>query len=383
MPDIRNTDNEELKALRGSERQYRRLFEAAKDGILILNAISGQIEDVNPFLVTLLGYSREEFMGKKLWEVGPFKDVAASKTAFEELRTKEYIRYEDLPLQARDGQLVSVEFVSNVYPVNGDHVIQCNIRDITIRKQMVDELRRAKDEAEQSNEAKTRFISMLSHELRTPLNPLMMLIHAWRKEKLLPPEFLPDLEIMQRCVEIQAKLIDDLLDVTAISRGKIELEFAPQDIHELLRYTVEVVQLQIDKKQLRVVMSLQAKDSTVLTDFTRLAQVLWNLIKNAVKFTPVGGTITLSTANEGSKIRVGIGDTGVGIPIEAMEGIFDAFEQGTHGGAHGAGGLGLGLTIAKSLIELLGGTIAVQSEGSGKGSLFTIMLETVKGMDHL
>ena len=99
MPDIENSDEDELKTLRGSERQYRRLFEAAKDGILILNSITGKIEDVNPFLVDLLGYSREEFLGKKLWEVGPFKDVAASKTAFEELQSKDYIRYDDLPLQ--------------------------------------------------------------------------------------------------------------------------------------------------------------------------------------------------------------------------------------------------------------------------------------------
>ena len=378
MPDIEDRGERDLKALRTSERQYRRLFEAAKDGILILNSTTGQIEDVNPFLVDLLGYSREEFMGRKLWEVGPFKDVAATKAAFEELQAKEYIRYEDLPLQTRNGNSVSVEFVSNVYSVNGGSVIQCNIRDITIRKQMVDELRRAKEEAEQGNEAKTRFITMLSHELRTPLNPLMMLIHAWKTEKHLPPAFLPDLEIMQHCVEIQTKLIDDLLDITAIAHGKITLEFKPQDVHELLRYAIEVVQPEIEKRKMRVVMSLKAKDSVVNTDFTRLTQVLWNLMKNAVKFTPVGGAVSISTTNQGEKIQVSIGDTGVGIPVEAMEGIFDAFEQGTHGGPHGAGGLGLGLTIAKTLIELLGGSISVQSAGLGKGGLFTIMLETIK-----
>ena len=378
MPGIENGDEKELKALRSSERQYRRLFEAAKDGILILNSITGKIEDVNPFLVDLLGYSREEFLGKKLWEVGPFKDVAASKTAFEELQSKDYIRYDDLPLQTQDGRLVSVEFVSNVYALNGGHVIQCNIRDITIRKQMVEDLRRAKEEAEQANEAKTRFIGMLSHELRTPLNPLMMIIHAWKTEKILPPALLPDLEIVQRCVEIETKLINDLLDVTAITRGKINLELKPQDVNELLRYTIEVVQPQIEERKIRVVMSLDAKNTIVRTDFTRLSQVLWNVTGNAVKFTPAGGTITISTANEGSKIRVGIGDTGIGIPREAIGVVFDAFEQGTHGEPVGAGGLGLGLTIAKRLIELLGGSISVQSEGVGKGTRFTIMLETVE-----
>jgi len=378
MPDIENSDEDELKTLRGSERQYRRLFEAAKDGILILNSITGKIEDVNPFLVDLLGYSREEFLGKKLWEVGPFKDVAASKTAFEELQSKDYIRYDDLPLQTQNGRLVSVEFVSNVYALNGGHVIQCNIRDITIRKQMVEDLRRAKEEAEQANEAKTRFIGMLSHELRTPLNPLMMIIHAWKTENILPPALLPDLEILQRCVEIETKLIDDLLDITAITRGKINLELRHQDVNELLQYTIEVVQPQIDERKIRVMMSLDAKNTIVRTDFTRLAQVLWNITGNAVKFTPAGGTITIATANEGSKIRVGIGDTGIGIPREAIGVVFDAFEQGTHGESLGGGGLGLGLNIAKRLIELLGGSISVQSEGVGKGTRFTIMLETVE-----
>ena len=118
-----------------SELRYRRLFEAAQDGILILDAKTGAITDVNPFLIDMLGYSREEFMGKKLWEVGAFKDIQASREAFEVLQKDKYIRYKDLPLKAKDGHLVSVEFVSNVYTVGREKVIQCNIRNITERKQ--------------------------------------------------------------------------------------------------------------------------------------------------------------------------------------------------------------------------------------------------------
>src|SRR5208283_1665675 len=121
-------------ALKSSEMRYRRLFESAQDGILILNADTGQIDDVNPFLTDLLGYTREQLLGNKLWEIGPFKDTKASKAEFRELQREAYVRYEDLPLETSDGQSINVEFVSNLYQVNGDKVIQCNIRNITKRK---------------------------------------------------------------------------------------------------------------------------------------------------------------------------------------------------------------------------------------------------------
>jgi len=126
--------SESKESLRDSEARYRRLFETAQDGILILNAKTGLITDVNPFLVKLLDYSREEFLGKELWEIGLFKDIEASKAAFRELQAKRYVRYDDLPLETKDGRAINVEFVSNVYGVNNSKVIQCNIRDITKRK---------------------------------------------------------------------------------------------------------------------------------------------------------------------------------------------------------------------------------------------------------
>jgi diguanylate cyclase (GGDEF)-like protein/PAS domain S-box-containing protein len=134
------------QALRDSETRYRRLFETAKDGILLLDAVSGQITDVNPFLIELLGYSYEELLGKRLWEIGPFKDVVASQAAFRELQQKKYIRYEELPLETKLGERVDVEFVSNLYEVNGKLVIQCNIRDISERMHTKDRLRKANEE---------------------------------------------------------------------------------------------------------------------------------------------------------------------------------------------------------------------------------------------
>jgi PAS domain S-box-containing protein len=128
-------------ALEVSEMRYRRLFETAQDGILILNADSGQIDDVNPFLTDMLGYSREQLLGNKLWEIGPFKDVEASKAEFRELQREAYVRYEDLPLETSTGKSINVEFVSNIYQVNGDRVVQCNIRDITKRRRAEEKLK--------------------------------------------------------------------------------------------------------------------------------------------------------------------------------------------------------------------------------------------------
>jgi two-component system cell cycle sensor histidine kinase/response regulator CckA len=133
------------EALSASEARYRRLFETAQDGILILDAHSGLIIDVNPFLVNLLDYPREEFIGKTLWDIGPFKQIQESKAAFRELQDKQYIRYENLPLETKSGRRVNVEFVSNVYGANGKSVIQCNIRDITERRRTEENLRKSEE----------------------------------------------------------------------------------------------------------------------------------------------------------------------------------------------------------------------------------------------
>jgi len=153
------------EALKISETRYRRLFETAQDGILLLDADTGQIFDVNPFLIKMLGYSHKDFLGKNLWEIGPFRDIAASRLRFSELQTKGYVRYEHLPLETRDGRLIDVEFVSNVYIVDQEKIIQCNIRDITLRKQAEEGLQKAHAEMEQRVKERTENLAGANQQL--------------------------------------------------------------------------------------------------------------------------------------------------------------------------------------------------------------------------
>jgi len=180
LQDLTNQKQSE-EELKISETRYRRLFETAQDGILILHAETGQISDVNPFLVEMLGYSYEDFLGKKLWEIGPFKNMEASKSTFMELQSKGYVRFEDLPLETKDGRPIAVEFVSNVYVVNHHKVIQCNIRDITERKLLAEALQKAHNEMERRVEERTVELRMSNEQLGQEIEERQLAEESLRK----------------------------------------------------------------------------------------------------------------------------------------------------------------------------------------------------------
>jgi signal transduction histidine kinase len=224
-------------------------------------------------------------------------------------------------------------------------------------------------EAERANHAKDRFLAMLSHELRTPLTPVLTSIFEVESDEHISSEVRDSLQVIRRNVELEARLIDDLLDLTKISKGKLQLNLEYVDAHVLLRNALDICQSGIKNKELRVETALGATKVHLRADPARLQQIFWNLIKNAVKFTPARGQFTLRTSDEDDgRLRVSITDTGIGIDPEALPKVFNAFEQGERSNM---GGLGLGLAISKALVETHGGEITAESAGQGQGATFT------------
>jgi PAS domain S-box-containing protein len=251
---------------------------------------------------------------------------------------------------------------------------------VAMERQRAEEaLREAKGEAERASSAKDQFLAVLSHELRTPLTPALVLSHMLGEDQSLAPGHREMVGVIRRNVELEARLIDDLLDLTRISRDKLELHTTTVDAHEKIRQVMGICVEEITAKRTVVVLHLNAKRHHVMGDPTRLQQVLWNLVKNAVKFTPPEGRVTVRTADVDEKLLVEVADTGIGIDPAALPRVFNAFEQGGQEVTRQFGGLGLGLAISKALVELHGGTIAASSEGQGKGAAFTVILPTASG----
>ena len=233
----------------------------------------------------------------------------------------------------------------------------------------------ARAEAEAANKAKDRFLATLSHELRTPLTPVLFVSSMLGQDPTVPDHIREEINLIARNVRLEARLIDDLLDVTRISQGKLSLTLEPADAHELLHSALGICSIEISAKNLRVQVKLDAIEHRILADGARLQQVFWNLIKNAVKFTPPDGQLQLRSSNPQSNcFKLEVIDSGIGIAADTLPRIFDPFEQGDRAGS---GGLGLGLTISKAIVELHEGRIFASSAGPNRGTTFVIELPNV------
>jgi signal transduction histidine kinase len=235
--------------------------------------------------------------------------------------------------------------------------------------------RKAKEAAEEASAAKTRFLAMVSHELRTPLSSVVMIADAMAQDPSLPRHVRDDATSVLRSVDLEVRLIDDLVDLSRIGSGKLRLNSEPLDFHQPLHAALHLCEADLKEKQIELTTDLMAEERTVVGDAVRLQQIFWNLIRNAVKFTPDGGQIKVTTRNDPQgKVVVEVTDNGIGIEPARLSSIFEAFEQGGPDITARFGGLGLGLAICQALTEAHGGTVTAASAGLNLGSTFSVSL---------
>ncbi len=372
-------------ALSASELRYRRLFETAQDGILILDAATGMVVDVNPFLIKLLGFSHEQFLGKAIWELGFFKDVVANEEKFAELREKGYVRYEDLPLETRYGSKIEAEFVSNVYLVGGERVIQCNIRDVTDRRRaeegvrklnasLEERVRRRTAELELANKELEAFSYSVSHDLRAPLRAIDGYSQAVLEEygPQLAGEGERYLQTIRAGAQQMGALIDDLLTFSRMSREPVKMQ--PINMANLVRVAIQ----ELDSQEPSRVDIIQISDLQDCRGAPALLKQVWvNLLSNALKFTRKRESKIIEVGSQpGSDGPVYfVRDNGTGFDMRYAHKLFGVFQR-LHR-AEDYEGTGVGLAICQRIIHRHGGRIwAEAAVNQGATFFFTLSKET-------
>ncbi len=363
--------------LRASEEQFRLLVERVDEYAIYLLDASGRVASWNAGAERIKQFTADEIIGKNFACFYTADDVAAGRpqrNLGEALRLG-HIRDQGLRVR-KDGTTFHADVV-----ITALRDAEGRLRGFSkVTRDMTDQIRAREMEAEKiaalkANKAKDEFLATLSHELRTPLTPALAAA-SFILENIadLPAKFTEDIQLIRRNVQLEARLIDDLLDLTRISTGKIELHEQRVDAHAVAHDALQIARSDIHRKTQKVITEWGAQQHHVWADPVRLEQVFWNLINNAVKFTGVGGEISIRTWSDDGNFCFAITDNGIGIEVGKQESLFKAFEQGERGMSRRFGGLGLGLAICKNLVELHGGTVEVNSRGRGFGTTATVSL---------
>ncbi len=364
-------------AIRASEEQYRILFNSMEEGFCTIEVLFDQNDhpidyrflEINPAFEKQTGLKTAK--GKLMRELAPDHEQHWFDIYGKIALTGESKRFENR------AEALQRWYEVYAFRIGSPEKRQVGIvfSDITDRKRREEEMRDAKEQAERASRAKDEFLATLSHELRTPLTPVLMTASVLQDDERLPFDARDQLAMMKRNIELEARLIDDLLDLTRITHGKLALRTKPCDVHSLLALAVEMVRSDARAKQIAVELDLRADQADVVGDPSRLQQVFWNLLKNAVKFTPENGRVSVRSQHADGKFAVEIADTGVGIAPEAVEKIFLPFEQAAEVQRERRfGGLGLGLSISKAILDQHKAVIAVNSRGHGQGATFRVEL---------
>jgi PAS domain S-box-containing protein len=376
--------NEELLESRAqiedSEQKYFRHFDLAPVGLIRLNR-QGLILEANILAAQMLDEKRvllNTVPRSFLAHVAP-KSLVRFEQHLESALDSGKMETCELSLRNAAGHETFVRMQSVISRNEKDETdFYVTLTDLTERREIEQKLELQKAFAEAAVASKELFFGMLSHELRTPLTPLIALLQELADDPRRSVEDLDAFKIMRRNLDLETHLIDDLLDLTRVTGGKLQLRREIIDLHLCLRQAIGICQAEIDAKKLQLAIELNASRHFVDADASRLQQVFWNLIKNSVKFTPPGGQIAIETqCDEASNLIVEVRDTGLGIEAEPLAHIFDPFFQSQHSLKQRVGGLGLGLAICKAITEAHGGTLTAASAGLGKGTTFRLQFATV------
>jgi PAS domain S-box-containing protein len=367
------------EALRESEERFRLATEAVNGMIFDWSLATGAVQR-SQGLLPLLGYWPDEVAGQLDWWKGRIHPEDVERVnreiwgAIERGSASFSAEYRVLH---RDGHWVHVwDKGLVVHDAEGKPVrVVGSTIDVSERQRVQEALARAHREAQAANEAKDRFLATLSHELRTPLTPVLAVLSRLETDRGLLGHA-DGLATIRRNVELEARLIDDLLDLTRIASGKLELHRREVDAREVVEHALSTVRGELEARELRLDVALAAEDHRLWADPPRLTQVLWNLLSNAAKFTPAGGTVTVRSCidDRSRELVIEVRDTGIGIETEALPRIFDAFEQAGRRITRKFGGLGLGLAVSRAIVDLHGGRLVAVSEGRGRGAAFTVHL---------
>jgi PAS domain S-box-containing protein len=363
--------------MRTNEAKFKAVFDNASSGILLLDCQLTLLE-VNPAMCTLLQRQREQIAGKPLSFFVPPEHGLDLVQIARELEAQGTWRGVVSMLRP-DGRMVSVECDISAHSFPGVRLAIAT--DITERLQFERERtallaseRAARAEAEHANRLKDDFLSTLSHELRSPLNSILMWAELLRQQPDNPAQVSRGLAAIERNTRLQANLISELLDVSRIASGKLRLDIQPLDPAMIIKTVLESLTPALQAKAQGLKTSFDPRLGMISADPARLQQVIWNLVNNAIKFTPNGGRIAVSLKRAGKHVQLTVSDTGEGITRELMPHLFERFRQGVAGGTRVGGGLGLGLAIVKHLVEMHGGEVSAASAGVGKGATFTVRL---------
>jgi len=370
--------NQELERSAAISHQFTALVESSDDAIISIN-LDGAVQTWNAGAERIFGYTSTEVIGKPITILISDEHLDEEPGILYKLRKGGKIDHYETVRRRKDGTMIDVSVtISPIKNTKGEVIGASKIaRDVTARKLSEAELTRTRQVAEKALQAKDEFLAALSHELRTPLNPVLLLASDAAANRELPSSVRGTFEMIRRNVEIEVRLIDDLLDLTRIASGKMAVEKQKVVVNDVLRNTILIVKNELDQKQLTLIQNLDAPRAVIFGDPVRLQQIFWNILRNAVKFTDPKGIIKIKTVVTSSQFKLTISDTGIGMTREELARAFDSFRSSETKSGKNFGGLGLGLTISKQLVELQGGTITAQSEGRNFGSTFTVVFPVV------